>query len=211
MTLDSVLYREPTATVSARPIESANGHPRLNSDRPKGPDPALVAAKAQEFIAFEATHGGHAFAEELVVEILLAPEPDPVELAALRSEEVAFLAWNATKYLLDHSGAVLRSRRRGSRAALSTERFRAAINRENRIFKQVVDGTRAKRGILPNERNVRRRAERRLVQENLKGDVPKGRFIEIYREEQELADQIARDQKRARAEARKKRRREKDR
>lgn len=207
MTLDSVLTKEPTQTVSAHLPHSANGNPRLNSNRPKGPDPALVSAKAQELLAFESANGPRAFAEE-VADILLAPDPDPVEIAALRSEEVAFLAWNATKYLLEHSGAVLRTRRRGSQEANATKRFQVEIRREERLLEAIVNGIRARRGQLPAQRNPKRRAERRLVQENLKGDVPKGRFIELLREEQEISERVERDQKRARAEARKKRRRD---
>lgn len=206
MTLDSLPTRgHVTGTVLIPQPRMVNGHPVLTNMRPEL-DPQLVADKARELLALEQQQGPRVFAEE-VADILLAPEPDPVEIAALRCDEVAFLAWNATKYLLEHSGLVIRERirRRQHQEANATRRFQVEINREQRILKAIVEGIRARNGRLPNERNPKRRAERRLVQENLKGDVPKGRFIEILREEEELAQQIKRDQKRARAQARKNR------
>lgn len=172
-------------------------------ERPEPPEPALVAAKITELLDIERTLGSREFAEALADNIM---EPDPVETAAFRSDELAALSLAGAIYLIDHSNEVLRDRRRSSRQAHETRRFQMEVGRERRVLAHIVDGIRAKAGILPNQPNLRRRAERRLVQENLKGDVPKGRFIELLREEQEAEEQRKRDAKRARAAARKARR-----
>jgi hypothetical protein len=167
------------------------------------PDPISaeeVSAKIQELLELERERGSREFAEALADNIM---EPDPVETAAFRSDELAFLSYTGARYLIDHSNEVLRDRRRGSRQAHDTRRFQMEVGRERRILESIVNGIRAKKGMLPNQPNIRRRAERRLVQENLKGPVPQGRFIELLREEEEREQQRKRDAKRARAQARK--------
>lgn len=172
----------------------------LTKERPAPPDPALVAAEVQRLLALEQEQGPRVFAEALADNIM---EPDPIETAAFRSDELAGLSHIAATYLIEHSNEVLRGRKRGSRQAYDTRRFQMAVGLERRRLAAVIEGIRARRGILPNQYNIRRRAERRLVQENLKGPVPQGRFIEILREEEEAKKERDRDAKRARAKAKK--------
>lgn len=169
---------------------------------PEAPSPAEVAAKIAELQALSQADP-EAFSSALATNVL---EPDPVETAAFRSEELVFESALAAKYLIEHSNEVLRHRRRGSRKAFDTRVFQMKVGQERRRLDAIVAGIHARNGRLPTQPNPRRRAERRLVQENLKGPVPKGRFIELLNEEVEKEKQAKRDRKRARAQARKQRR-----
>lgn len=123
------------------------------------------------------------FAEALADNIM---EPDPIETQAFRSDELAFKSLKAARYLLDHSGAVLKRRRRGSQQQQATQEFMNRVGAERRHLENITNGIRAKKGLTPNAPNPRQRALRRLATENLKGDVPRGRFRELVIEEQEI-------------------------
>lgn len=149
--------------------------------RPPTPDPEQVAAKVQEFLALE-TSDPTSFAEALADNIM---EPDPVETAAFRHEDLAFKSLAATKYLIENANSVLKRRRRGSQQQRRTENFVQKVGLERRLLELRVNGIRAEKGLLPNAPNPRQRAMRRLATENLQGDVPKGRIRELIIEEQE--------------------------
>lgn len=166
----------------------------------EGPvDPGVTRAKIEELKALE-QRDPNAFAEALADNIM---EPDPVETAAFRSEELAFLAFNASKYLIDHANVMKRQRRRGSRLQVRTDVFIQKVGRERRVLQARVDGLRAERGILPNAPNPRGRAMRRLWNEAMRGPVPEGRWRELLDEEAQRDRDKKRDQKRARAQAKK--------
>lgn len=166
--------------------------------RPAVVDPNEVAAKIREFIALEASDP-RAFADALADNIL---DPIPTETAAFRSEELVFKSLTAALFLIENTDSVLKRRRRGSQEQRRTEYFRTAVNRERRIFENIVNGLRAQKGLLPNKPNPRRRAERRLVQENLAGDVPRGRFRQLLIEEVEADQERKRLEKERRKQAR---------
>lgn len=162
------------------------------------PNQALVAAKTRELVDLE-KRDRNAFAEALADNIM---EPDPVETDAFRSDDLAFQSLAAARYLIDNANTVLRRRRRGSKEQRGTERFMQAVGRERRILENIVNGMRARKGMLPNAPNPRQRALRRLATENLQGDVPKGRFRDLVIEEQQIDKDRKREQKKARQEAR---------
>lgn len=129
-------------------------------------------------------------------------EADPAMTEALHSEEVAKRAFEATRTLLKQAAEMDRRRGRTAQQRRGTERFRQAVVREQRIIKAILDGMDARKGKLSDARSPRQRAMRRLVTENLKGDVPKGRFIELHNEEKEKDAEAAEAAKKARREAR---------
>lgn len=167
-------------------------------ERPPLPDPALVAAKVDELVALE-NSDSTSFAEALADNIM---EPDPVETAAFRSEELAFKSLAATRYLIENTRSVLARRRRGSEQQRRTEGFLQKVGYERRLLENIVNGLRAQRGMLPNQPNPRRRAERRLVSENLAGDVKRGRFRELVEEERAIDAEKKKQAKKARQQAR---------
>lgn len=175
---------------------------QLGAGRPPVADPAEVAAKIEEFVALEATDPT-SFAEALADNIM---EPEPAETAAFRSEELAFKSLNATKYLIENTRSVLARRRRGSEQQRRTEGFLQKVNYERRLLENIVNGLRAQRGLLPNAPNPRRRAERRLVNENLAGDVKRGRIRELIEEEKAIDAEKKKQAKKARQQARRERR-----
>ena len=157
-----------------------------------------VQAKIKELDALE-VRDPLEFAEALADNIM---ETDPIETLAFRSDELAFKSLKAARYLLDHSGAVLQRRRRGSREQQATREFMNRVGAERRLLESIVNGIRAKKGLNPNAPNPRQRALRRLATENLKGDVPRGRFRELMIEEQEIDRERKAEAKRERRQAR---------
>lgn len=173
---------------------------------PSAPEPGLVASKIAELQALE-LRDRNGFAELLADNIM---EPDEVETAAFRSDELAFQSLAAARYLIDNANAVMRRRRRGSAEQRGTERFIQAVGRERRILENIVNGLRAKKGMLPSAPNPRQRALRRLATENLKGDVPQGRFRELVLEEVEVDKERKRREKKERQAARRAERDQRD-
>lgn len=167
------------------------------TEQPSPPSASGVAAKIQELQLLEQSNPAQ-FAEALADNIM---DPDPVETAAFRSDELAYFSLSGARYLIEHSNEVLKRRRRGSRAQFDTRRFQMSVGRERRILGSIVDGIRAKNGMLPNAPNPRRRAMMRLWNENMAGPVPAGRFRVLLDEETERDAQSKRDQKRLRKEA----------
>lgn len=161
-------------------------------DSPASPE--QVAEKIRELIDLEA-RDRNGFAEALADNIM---DPDPVETAAFRSDELAFQALAAARYLIENSQVIMRQRRRGTAAKRGTENFIQQVGRERRILENIVNGMRAKKGMLPNAPNPRQRALRRLATENLKGDVPMGRFRDLIEEEIQADRDRKKEQKRAR-------------
>lgn len=162
-------------------------------------DPSALAAKVAELAALEA-RDPTTFAEALADNIM---EPDPVETAAFRSDDLAFKSLVATRYLIENTQSILRRRRRGSVAQRRTEGFIQKVGRERRVLENIVNGIRARTGVLPNTPNPRQRAMRRLWNENMKGPVPAGRYRELLNEEVEAVAERKRQAKKARQEARK--------
>lgn len=176
----------------------------LSRDAPKNTGEAvLVQAKIKELDALE-VRSPVEFAEALADNIM---EPDPIETQAFRSEDLAFKSLKAARYLIDHSGAVMKHRRRGSKQQQATREFMNRVGQERRLLEYIVNGIRAAKGQIPNAPNPRQRALRRLATENLKGDVPRGRFRELMIEEQEIDKERKRqaklEQKQRRQEAKK--------
>ena len=155
----------------------------MTTTRPEPPvvDPAEVQRLVVQLTALEAQNP-RAFAESLADNIM---EPDPAETLAFRSEELVAKSLVAARYLIDNTNSVMASRRRGTDLHKRTELFRNAVGRERRLLQSILDGMRARDGVLPTAPNPRGRAMRRLVNENLVGDVPKGRFRELVIEETE--------------------------
>lgn len=169
-----------------------------NASTPDLPTPDEVAAKVEELRALEQL-GVKEFADALADNIM---EPLPVETAAFRSDALAFLSLTAARYLIDHANEILRQRHRSRHARRGTQHFVNLVGRERRILENIVNGLRAKNGDLPNAPNPRKRAMQRLWNENMAGDVPQGRYKVLFLEEQELAAQRKRDEKKARRDAR---------
>lgn len=165
-------------------------------------DPAAVEAKVRELLKLEASDPT-SFAESLADNIM---EPDPVETAAFRSEQLVFKSYAASRYLIENAKAVIARRRRGSERKRATEHYMHKVGYERRILENICNGLRAQKGLLPNAPNPRRRAERRLVNENLAGDVKKGRIRELIEEEKAIDAEKKKQAKKARQAARKERR-----
>lgn len=165
-------------------------------------DPTELRRLIDQFVALEASDS-KAFAEALADNIM---EPDPAETAALRSEELAMKSLVAARFLIDNTNVVLRTKQRGTDEHRRTEHFINSVGRERRLLESIVQGLRAQHGILPTAPNPRGRAMRRLVNENMRGDVAKGRFRELVIEETEVDRQRKvrekEERKRARREAR---------
>lgn len=131
------------------------------------------------------------------------------ETAALRSAELAFKSLAAVQTLLVKTDEQIRRFARDPERLARVKRFRLQVERERRILQHIVDGERARRGIIPNSPNPRRRAERRLWSEALAGPVPAGRARELLEEEiakkkerQKQAKQARRDERRSRPDQR---------
>ena len=165
-------------------------------------DPVEVAQRAQELAELHA-RDPHEYAEALADAIMA---PDPVESAAFRHEDLAFQSLAAAKALIEQGLIVLGRRRKGSEEWRATNAYLVKVRHEARLLDYIVTGLKAQRGIVPNAPNPRRRAERRLVNENLAGDVKQGRIRELIEEEKE-ADRVAKQAaKKERQAARKQRR-----
>lgn len=158
------------------------------SPRPAEPDPQEVA----DAIAYLSGLENVPYAESLADNIM---DPDPVETAAFRSPELAKRSLAASEHLLDDVNARLRRGAPAGESAKSFERragyFRQNVGIERRLLRAIVDGQRAARGIVPNAPKPRGRAMRRLAQLNLAGDVPKGTYARLVREETAIDQQKA--------------------
>jgi hypothetical protein len=166
-------------------------------------DPAQVAETTRRFLELHA-RDATAFAEALADNVM---EPDLVETAAFRSEELAFYSLAATRYLIENARSVLARRRRASTEKARTEGFMQKVGHERRLLELRVNGIRAEKGMLPNAPNPRQRAMRRLASENMAADVPKGRFRQLFDEEVEVDKQRKRDAKKQRQQERREQRR----
>jgi hypothetical protein len=151
-----------------------------------------------EFTALEA-RDRREFASAVADNVL---EPDPAETEALRSDALILKSLSACEQLLARTEQDLRRRRRGSAERRRTLHFFEAVGRERRLLERIVAGRRAEKGILPNAPNPRQRALRRLADENLKGDVPQGRFRDVLEEEKERDRARLAAEKEARRQAR---------
>lgn len=163
------------------------------------PDPDAVASMINHLRALE-LRDTREFAETLVTNIL---DPDPVETAAFRSDELAYLSFVATRWLIDNAKDVRARKRRGSQKERATDAYIRLVGRERRVLEQIVSGLRAKNGVLPAAPNPRRRAERRLWSLAMKGEaIPAGMWRVILEEEIVRDRSRKRDQKRSRQTAR---------
>lgn len=171
----------------------------MTSDDAQPIDPTEVEAKIREFEALELRDPAE-FREALATNIM---EPDPVETLAFRSETLAWKALASARELIEQAQSFQARDRKGSRTRRGRDAFIQKVGRERRILQMRVDGFRAEKGILPNTPNPRRRAEKRLWSEAMKGEaIPAGRWREILTEEIEKDKQRKRDQKKARQAAR---------
>lgn len=152
----------------------------LMTSRPDAPSPSDVSAKITELTALEAadpTTFAEAFADNVA-------EPDPVETAAFRSDELAFKSFAAAQYLIDRTNETVRRYRNQSDKQRASIAFGHKVARERRILENIVNGIKARNGILPAAPNPRRRAKDRLWNEAMKGGVlPPGLWRQLLEEE----------------------------
>jgi len=140
-----------------------------------------------------------AYSEALADNIMDPPEGAPYdeETQAFRTAALIDRTYAAAVYLLDHVNVILGHAERDERyKAVRRKAFRAKVERELRILRPIKDAEDARRHVEARRPNPRRRAERRLVQLNLKGDVPKGMFNQLLAEEEEKEREARREQKR---------------
>lgn len=150
----------------------------LSNDRPQVD--ATVAEKVAELAAIEAADPT-TFAEALADNIA---EPLDTETAAFRSDELAFKSLAAAEYLIARTNEVVRRHRRDSDKQRASIAFGHKVARERRILENVVNGIKARNGILPAAPNPRKRAKDRLWNEAMKGGViPPGRWRQLLDEE----------------------------
>lgn len=112
-------------------------------------------------------------------------DPDPVEQAAFRGEQLAFRSLNACRYLIDHVNTTIRKKESesGSEWRARAEHFRSIVGRERRLLEYIVAGIRARQGILPAAPNPRARAKDELARRH------PGEYLAILRRlQQELLD-----------------------
>lgn len=165
----------------------------------EAPNPAQVAAKVRELDALE-VKDATSFAELLADNLM---EPDPVEVAAFRSDALAWKSLTATKYLIDRTNEQIRRHRANSDRQRGSIAFRNKVVREQRVLQQIVDGLRAKNGILPNLPNPKRRAQIRLWNLAMTNQpIAPGTWRVLLEEEKEKDAQRKRDAKKARRDAR---------
>lgn len=163
------------------------------------PTPDEIAARIAELVALEASDPT-TFAEDLADNIM---EPLELDTRAFRSDELAFKSLAAAKYLIDRANEQARRHRANSAKQRATIAFRQKVAREGRILENVVNGIKARNGILPAAPNPRRRAKERLWSEAMKGDaIPAGRWREILDEEIEKDRERKKQAKKARRDAR---------
>lgn len=165
-------------------------------DDQRAPTRAQVDARVAELAALE-LRDRTSFAEELADNIV---EPDPVDTAAFRSDELAFKSLAAAIYLLQRTEEqIARHRRdRNRKKEVDAGRFGVKVQYERRLLQNITDGIKARNGIVPTAPNLRRRAMDRLVNENLAGDVPRGRFRQILEEEKAKEAERKKQEKKAR-------------
>lgn len=162
-------------------------------------DPTEIERLIRSFADQEA-RDPRAFAEAVADNIM---DPVTEETAALRSDELAPKTLIAVRFLIDHTLNATKRPPKGSDAERRRNHFLTSVNRERRVLEMIVAGIRAKNGVLPNAPNPRARALQRLANENLAGDVPRGRFRDLLNEEEELVRARKREAKQARRDARK--------
>lgn len=111
--------------------------------------------------------------------------------AAFRDPRLINRSVAAADYLTSSTNAQMRAIERelgdGSDRSLRerTAAFQNMVGQERQLLRRVLSGLKAQRGFPDNAPNPRRRAMNRLVTENMRGDVPKGRFRELLEEEEE--------------------------
>lgn len=117
-------------------------------------------------------------------------KPLPEETAAFRSRDLAVRTEVACKHLISTNAAKIQHVLVGTETDVVKKRgqvahFISKVRRELALVQSIITEADAQKGILRNAGNPRRRAERRLWQENMAGDVPKGRFRELLQEEEQ--------------------------
>lgn len=150
--------------------------------RPPEPDPQEVTELIEQFQGYPDQQYAEALADNVM-------DPDPVETAAFRSEQLAQRSLVAARYLIDNVNNQLRRKEgeSGKAWAARAEHYRTRIGMERRLLETIVAGLRARAGIVPNAPNPRGRAMRELARRHPQ------EYLALVREEQE------RDQERARA------------
>lgn len=151
-----------------------------------------------QFIELEASDP-RAFTQQIADNVM---EPVRAETMALRSPELVNKTMVAVRSLLEETSTAHRKVRKGSEEERRRNFFLAQVSRERRMLEVVISGLRAQGFNLPPAENPRKRAMVRLANENLRGDVPRGRFRDLLNEEQEITRERKRAAKKERAELR---------
>lgn len=148
------------------------------------PDPAEVQATVANLTELP----DQQFAEALADCVM---DPDPVEQAAFRSDDLALRALVAARYLIDNVNATIRQRadESGKAWALRAEHYRNRIGMERRLLESIVAGIRARDGQIMAAPNPRGRAMRRLAEKHPQ------EFLELVRDEQEAVAERRRAEK----------------
>jgi hypothetical protein len=176
----------------------------LTTQRDQGaPTPEQVRARVAELVALEA-QDPTTFAEALADNIV---EPEALDTLAFRDEELAVKSAAACRYLVERTDEQMRRYARDKERLEGQRKFRAKVVREGRIMQSIIEGIRAKRGILPNSPNPRRRAERRFISEALAGNYGEEARVAFRRLVADETEKLA-EQKRQAKKARRQSRRE---
>lgn len=167
---------------AAQSAPSAKERPRWTA-----PDPDELART----ITYLQAMSDQRYSDEMA-RVVISPEredPDGTLIAAFRSAELVNRSVVAADFLVARTNTVMRelSPEDASNKAKQAGRaaFRDKIGRERSILRNILNGLKAQRGILDNAPNPRRRAQERLAQLNLKGDVPQGTFNRLLEEEKQ--------------------------
>lgn len=168
------------------------------------PHPDEVADLIEHFTGLSDDRYARALAQNIA-------KPVPEETAAFRSHELVVRTDAACKFLISTNAAKITHALVGQETDVAKKRgqvahFIAKVRREQALVASIITEMDAQKGILRNAGNPRRRAERRLWQENMAGPVPKGRGRELL-EEENAAEVERRRQAKAEARARAKQRR----
>lgn len=158
-----------------------------------------VIARIAELTAMEAADPT-SFAEALADNIM---EPLAEDTHAFRSDDLAFKSYAAATYLIERTNEQVRRHARNPQKQRGAKAFGIKVARERRILENIVNGIKARNGVLPAAPNPRRRAKDRLWNEAMTGkSIPPGRWRELLTEEMERDKARKRDAKRARRQSR---------
>lgn len=138
--------------------------------------PDLDPAEINSTIAYLSSRNDTDYAEALADCIM---DPEPVEVAAFRSSQLAYRSLVACRYLIDHANTTIAYRKQLEESGQTvddmttkwkqraTARFRDRVGMERRLLEQIIAGDAARNGRISNAPSAQGRALRRLKQLHL--------------------------------------------